>query len=54
MGLKDGTLHSLAQGGCSPEIAELSLHHMLQPLEYLAVRDIVHRDVKPQNILFLP
>ncbi|KAJ5244027.1 hypothetical protein N7489_004123 [Penicillium chrysogenum] len=54
MGLKDGTLESLIKGG-DPNvqtIAACALHQMLQALDCLAANDIVHQDVKPENVLY--
>ncbi|KAI0390039.1 kinase-like domain-containing protein [Xylariaceae sp. FL0594] len=62
MPLKDGSLGSLFkdgkpiqnndQGIATKEIATTMSHHMLQALDYLAVHKVVHRDVKPDNILY--
>jgi serine/threonine protein kinase len=56
MVLKDRSLESLIVGGCSsatPDlIATTILKHMLQALDFLSLRGIVHRDVKPGNILY--
>lgn len=55
MGLKDGTLESLVLRGEFPSInslAKSAFHQMLQALDCLAVNGIVHRDVKPENILY--
>ncbi|KAJ6143033.1 hypothetical protein N7471_002486 [Penicillium samsonianum] len=55
MGLKDGTLESLVLKGEFPSInslAKSAFHQMLQALDCLAVNGIVHRDVKPENILY--
>jgi len=56
MGLMEGTLQSLVAGGCSTHINDLGgtvLHHMLQAIDCLAVEGIIHRDVKPENILYI-
>lgn len=56
MGLKDGTLTKLVNDGCTgsiPELATTVFNHMLQALDYLAVEGLVHRDVKPDNILYV-
>lgn len=55
MGLKDGTLKSLVLGGeflSVHNLAKCVCHQMLQALDCLAVNGIVHRDVKPENILY--
>lgn len=59
MGLKDGTLKDLlldphlAQVPDRDErVAKLVIRHMLQALDFLSVHGIVHRDVKPENILY--
>ena len=52
MGLKEGNLESLIERGCSPN-PEHVFHQMLQALDCLASADIIHRDVKPENILWM-
>ncbi|CAG9983576.1 unnamed protein product [Clonostachys byssicola] len=37
-----------------PALVETLLHEMLQALDYLSYNGIIHRDVKPANILFDP
>lgn len=54
MGLKQGTLESLAKRvPVSIGLGDLVLKQMLMALDFLAVQDIVHRDVKPENILYV-
>ena len=53
MGLKEGTLESLVESRSCPPIADSVFHHMLQALDCLASMGIVHRDVKPENILYI-
>lgn len=57
MGLKDGSLKSLVTGGSFPcmneTLAWSIFHQMLQALDCLAANGIVHRDVKPENILYI-
>lgn len=53
MGLMQGSLESLVSGGPVPDnLGDLVLMHILRALDFLAVQDIVHRDVKPENILY--
>ena len=55
MGLKEGTLESLVEsgGGLSTPVADSVFPQMLQALDCLAYNGIVHRDVKPENILYV-
>ncbi|KAM4058686.1 kinase [Hirsutella rhossiliensis] len=54
MGLKDGTVTQLFESDRPPDTttAYLIIHHVLQALDYLAIKNLVHRDVKPDNIFF--
>lgn len=57
MGLKDGDLASLVLNDSSllappSKMANVVFFHMLQALDYLSANEIVHRDVKPANILY--
>lgn len=54
MALKDGNLHDLVnrQDPLPRHVERNVLNHMLQALTFLARNDIVHRDVKPENILY--
>ncbi|KIX91998.1 uncharacterized protein Z520_12269 [Fonsecaea multimorphosa CBS 102226] len=55
MGLKEGTLESLIVKGRADmmKVADGALWHMLQALDYIRSMDIIHRDVKPANILYI-
>ncbi|TAQ85243.1 hypothetical protein B7494_g6429 [Chlorociboria aeruginascens] len=52
MGLKEGSLESLIENGRFPPVADRLFYHMLQALDYLTMKGIVHQDVKPENILY--
>jgi serine/threonine protein kinase len=53
MGLKEGTLESLVESGAdAPAVANSAFPQMLQALDCIAWKGIVHRDVKPENILY--
>lgn len=57
MELKAGSVHDLISQGVfvnQPALAIQLVHQMLQALDYLAHNGIVHRDVKPANILYTP
>ena len=54
MGLKEGTLESLVESGANViAVAESVFPQMLEALDRIAWGGIVHRDVKPENILYL-
>lgn len=53
MGLKEGNLKSLIESGRCPPVADAVFQQMLQALDCLAWKGIVHRDVKPENILYI-
>ncbi|KAJ5158879.1 uncharacterized protein N7500_008530 [Penicillium coprophilum] len=55
MGLKDGTLQSLvlqSEVRTINNFAKSSFHQILMAIHFLAENGIVHRDVKPENILY--
>ncbi|KAI1109832.1 kinase-like domain-containing protein [Nemania sp. NC0429] len=53
MGLKTGTVESLVESGADTKnVAVDLLPQMLKALDCLACQGIVHRDVKPENILY--
>lgn len=54
MGLKEGTVGSLIESGADAStIADLVFPQMLQALDCIAWKGIIHRDVKPENILYI-
>lgn len=54
MNLKEGTLEALIKNGIDAEsIANIVVPHMLRALDCIACKDIIHRDVKPANILYV-
>lgn len=54
MGLKEGTLESLIESGVDASaVANSVFPQMLQALDCIAWKGIVHRDVKPENILYV-
>ncbi|KAI4119822.1 MAG: hypothetical protein LQ338_007227, partial [Usnochroma carphineum] len=54
MGLKEGTLESLVESGVDTSgVAYSVFPQMLQALDCIAWKGIVHRDVKPENILYV-
>lgn len=56
MPLRDGNLQSLAKSSrrkwTDDQLGTAVLEQMLSALDYLACKDVVHRDVKPGNILY--
>ncbi|OCK99672.1 kinase-like protein [Cenococcum geophilum 1.58] len=53
--LKEGSVQDLINKGLfirDPSSVDSLLHQMLQALDYLAYNGMVHRDVKPENILY--
>ena len=52
MGLKDGSLATLVTLRSQPQVVNSVLRQMLQALDCLDFNAIIHRDVKPENILY--
>lgn len=55
MDVQDGNVDKLTADGIftrEPALCDCLLYQMLQALDYLACQEIIHRDVKPENILF--
>ncbi|KAI0399140.1 kinase-like domain-containing protein [Xylaria palmicola] len=55
MELREGTLVSFmdeVEPSLRPEGVATACDHILQAIDFLAVRKIIHRDIKPQNILY--
>lgn len=55
MGLKEGDLSHFFKNqriGSTKEVADEVGFHILQALDYLDARKMIHRDVKPGNILY--
>jgi serine/threonine protein kinase len=54
MGLKEGTLEALVENGAEASAIANSVYpQMLQALDCIAWNGIIHRDVKPENILYI-
>ncbi|MCJ1479186.1 hypothetical protein MMC13_007870 [Lambiella insularis] len=54
MGLKEGSLESLIESGADAfAVANSVFPQMLEALDCIAWKGIVHRDVKPENILYV-
>lgn len=54
MGLKEGTLKSLVESGVNAfAVANSFFPHMLKALDCIVWQGIVHRDVKPENNLYI-
>lgn len=52
MGLKEGSLRSLFESRSDNDLAKTAFHQMLQALDFLATYGLIHRHVKPDNILY--
>ena len=55
MELKPGSIQGLIRDNIytnTPSFADSLLHQMLQALDYLSFSGVIHRDVKPENILY--
>ena len=55
MDLKDGSVHKLILRNVytsNPDLADPLLRQILQAFDYLALQDVIHRDAKPENILY--
>ncbi|KAJ4307736.1 hypothetical protein N0V84_012526 [Fusarium piperis] len=56
MDLKDGSLTGLMLGPWAlppNQVADTALFQMLQAIDYLGTHGVVHRDIKPDNILYV-
>lgn len=57
MELKPGNVQDLIHTGLyerDRSSAEPFLHQMLQAIDYLTMKDVIHRDIKPEKILYSP
>lgn len=57
MELKSGNMEDLVGDHVfarDPRLIVTFLHQMLQALDYLASESVIHRDVKPEKVLYTP
>jgi len=53
MGLKEGTLESLIESRSDRLSPDIVFREMLEAIDCLALHDLIHRDMKPENILYI-